>query len=163
MKLVVSVLELAPDRLLVDATGPLRPVELKATEYPGIATDLQGPFGAFLMTVPGESVVSDHVYFDHRFTHVEPAGKLGARLELDYNTLTIDGGHPLVGTALHAADIRAGGALIIAALAARGRSQITGLEYIERGYERITERLRALGATIYRESAVEVVTGTYGD
>ena len=159
----VSVLELAPDRLLVDATGTLKPVELKATEYPGIATDLQGPFGAFLMTVPGESVVSDHVYFDHRFTHVEPATKLGAKLELDYNTLTIDGGHLLTGMAVHAADIRAGGALIIAALAARGRSQVTGLEYIERGYERITERLRALGATIYRESAVEVVTGTYGD
>ncbi len=151
------------DKLFVDASGTLRPVDLAALEYPGIPTDLQGPFGAFLVTVPGESVVSDHVYFDHRFTHVAPLSDLGADLELDYNTLTIRGGRPLVGTTMQAADIRAGGALIVAALAAQGRSSIGGVEYIERGYERITERLRGLGAAIHKVSHVEVVTGTYGD
>ena len=159
----VQISEAGPDTLFVDARGPLYPVELVAVEYPGIPTDLQGPFGAFLVTVPGESVVSDHVYFDHRFTHVEPLSDLGADLDLNYNTLTIHGGKPLVGTAMQAADIRAGGALVVAALAARGRSSIGGVEYIERGYERITERLRGLGAMIHKVSSVEVVTGTYGD
>lgn len=159
----VQVLPLGENRLRIDASGPLSPVRVNATEYPGIPTDLQAPFGAFLATVEGSSTVADHVYFNHRFTHVEPLIELGAELELDHNKLTIDGGHKHVGTAMHAADIRAGGALIVAALAAEGKSVITGLAYIERGYAHITERLRGLGAKIHKESVVEVVTGTYGD
>ena len=159
----VQVLPLGENRLRVDASGSLKPVAVDATEYPGIPTDLQAPFGAFLATIPGTSTVADHVYFGHRFAHVEPLKDLGAELELDGNKLTIDGGQRHIGTAMHAADIRAGGALIVAALAAEGKSVITGLEYIERGYAQITERLRSLGAVIHRESVVEVVTGTYGD
>lgn len=159
----VTVLELAPDTLLLDASGPLSPVDVTASEYPGVPTDLQAPFGAFLATVPGTSVVTDRVYPD-RFTHVGELARTGAQLELKGRTLVIRGG-VLYGAAMHAADIRAGGALIVAALAARGASSVTGVQYIRRGYERLAERLSTLGAQI-RLGAAPVLgrgTGTYGD
>ena len=142
----VTVLETDHHTLLVDASGPLKPAEFTATPYPGIPTDLQAPFSAFLATIPGVSTVSDHVYPD-RFTHVSELAKMGAGLGLCDGTLSIEGG-ALRGAAVHAADIRAGGALLVAALAASGASRITGVEYIERGYERIGERLRALGGRV---------------
>lgn len=159
----VQILRLDDDKLLLDARETLCPVDVDATEYPGIPTDLQAPFSSFLLTVPGVSEVADHVYFEHRFTHVEPLRKLGAELGLSGNRLTIHGGQPLKGSSLHAADIRAGGALIVAALAAEGSSLVSGLEYIDRGYERIAERLFDLGANIQRDAAPAVLTGTHGD
>lgn len=159
----VRVLELEPDTLMLDASGPLGPVDVTAMEYPGIPTDLQAPFGAFLATVPGISVISDRVYPD-RFTHVGELVHMGAQVELRERTLVIRGG-VLQGAALHAADIRAGGALVIAALAARGASSVTGVGYIRRGYERLAERLGGLGAQIRLGAAPTLLsgTGTYGD
>ena len=159
----VRILELAPDTLMLDATGPLRPVDVVALEYPGVPTDLQAPFGAFLATVPGRSVVTDRVYPD-RFTHVGELARTGAHLELRERTLVVQGG-VLHGAPLHAADIRAGGALVIAALAARGHSTITGVQYVRRGYERLAERLAGLGAQIHLGAAPAgaLGTGTYGD
>ena len=159
----MQILELEPDTLLLDATGPLGPVDITAMEYPGLPTDLQAPFGAFLATVPGMSVVTDRVYPD-RFTHVAELSRMGAELELRERTLVIRGG-VMHGAALHAADIRAGGALVIAALAARGSSSITGVQYIRRGYERLAERLSALGAQMHLGAAPALSghTGTYGD
>ena len=129
----------------------------------GVPTDLQAPFGAFLATVPGRSVVTDRVYPD-RFTHVGELARTGAHLELRERTLVVQGG-VLHGAPLHAADIRAGGALVIAALAARGHSTITGVQYVRRGYERLAERLAGLGAQIHLGAAPAgaLGTGTYGD
>ena len=149
------------DSLLIDATGPLKPIDIVATEYPGLPTDLQAPFGAFLATVSGVSHVEDHVYPD-RFTHIEELAHTGADFELNDRLLTIQG-KTLHASKMHAADIRAGGALIIAALAAKGISVISGLAYIDRGYEKISERLQALGADIHRGETALVATGTYGD
>ncbi len=159
----VNILELGPNMLHLDATGPLSPVDVVALEYPGLPTDLQAPFGAYLATIPGTSVVTDRVYPD-RFTHVGELARAGARLELREHTLVIRGG-ALRGAPMHAADIRAGGALVIAALAARGHSTITGVQYIRRGYERLAERLGSLGAAIYLGDAPTTAlgTGTYGD
>ena len=159
----VRILELAPDTLLLDATGPLTPVDVTALEYPGVPTDLQAPFGAFLATVPGRSVVTDRVYPD-RFTHVGELTRTGAQLELRERTLVVKGG-VLHGAPMHAADIRAGGALVVAALAARGSSTVTGVGYIRRGYERLAERLSTLGAQIRLGAAplAATGTGTYGD
>jgi len=146
--------------LHVDATGPLKAVDVTAVEYPGVPTDLQAPFGAFLATVPGVSNIVDRVYPD-RFTHVGELSHTGARLELHDRTLIVSGGK-LHGAAMHAADIRAGGALIVAALAAEGESRITGIQFVERGYEALPERLVRLGADI-RQEAAALATGTYGD
>jgi UDP-N-acetylglucosamine 1-carboxyvinyltransferase len=155
------VFEEGDSTLTVDATHPLKPVDIVAVEYPGIATDLQAPFGAFLSTIPGTSHVEDRVYPD-RFTHIEELEHTGADFELNERVLTIRGGR-LHGAKMQAADIRAGGALIVAALAAHGTSVITGLQFIERGYENIALRLRGLGADIHRSEVALVATGTYGD
>ena len=136
-----------PDSVRIDATGDLVATDVTATEYPGIPTDLQAPFGAYLATLPGVSVVRDRVYPD-RFTHVGELQRMGASLELTDRTLVIRGGQPLRGHAVHAADIRAGGALVVAALAARGRTQVSGVEFIDRGYERLASRLASLGAAV---------------
>lgn len=143
--------------LVVDATGPLNAVDVHASEYPGIPTDLQAPFGAFIATVAGVARVTDGVYPD-RFTHTSELAHTGARLELDDRVLIIRGGS-LHGAHLHATDIRAGGALIVAALAARGNSVVTGLEFVDRGYARFAERLQGLGARIQRVSGDLLVTG----
>ena len=142
--------------LHVDAAGTLTPVDVTASEYPGLPTDLQAPFGAFLATVPGISTLQDRVYPD-RFTHVGELARTEARLELQDRTLFVQGG-TLTGAQMHAADIRAGGALVIAALAAEGESVITGVRYIERGYEGLEKRLCALGAHVVRGQAPELVT-----
>lgn len=144
----VRVVEEAKDALLIDASGELAPADVTAAEYPEIPTDLQAPFSAYLATLPGASVVRDKVYPD-RFTHVEELRRTGADVELFERTLIIRGGR-LAAAKMHAADIRAGGALVIAALSASGTSVVSGLEYIDRGYEALTERLVSLGAQATR-------------
>jgi len=96
--------------------------------------------------VHGTSLVSDRVYPD-RFTHASELARMGADVTLKDRTLIIQG-RPLTSAAVEARDIRAGGGLIIAALAAEGDSHITGLQYIERGYDDIENRLRSLGAQV---------------
>ena len=136
------------DWLRIDATGPLRPTDVEAEVFPGVPTDLQAPFTAYLATIPGMSRVRDHVYTD-RFTHVDELVRTGARMALEENELEIRGGK-LKGAAMHAADIRAGGALIVGALAAEGQSEIGGMVYVDRGYANLAERLRKLGAAVER-------------
>lgn len=137
------------DSITVDASSsPIRAVDYVATEFPGLPTDLQAPFSAFLATVPGTSRVIDRVYPD-RFTHVKELQRAGGTLTLNDRVLTISG-EKLTAAPMHAADIRAGGAVVIAGLAASGTSEITGLEYIDRGYDELTERLTALGADVTR-------------
>ncbi len=147
--------------LSVDAGGPLQPTDVTATVYPGLPTDLQAPFSAYLATVPGVSLVTDEV-FPGRLGHVPELARMGAKLELKERILVVRG-TPLRGAHLHASDIRAGGALIAAALAAEGESTISGVDYIRRGYAAIPERLRGLGADIRLVKAAELATGTYGD
>ncbi len=147
-KLTESGVKIAVDgeTLTLDARNQLRPINVTATEYPGLPTDLQAPFGACLATIEGTSTVTDCVY-SNRFTHVNELKKMGAMIDLNEQTFFVRGSK-LYGAHMHAADIRAGGALVVAALAARGRSVITGIEYIQRGYENLPERLRQLGANI---------------
>lgn len=147
----VRVLDNGPDSLKVDASGDLTAADVTSEEYPGIPTDLQAPFSAYLATLAGASVVRDRVYPD-RFTHVDDLRRAGADVEIFERTLIIRGG-PLAAARLHAADIRAGGAVVIAALAATGTSVVTGLEFIDRGYEDMAGRLSRLGAAIQREAA----------
>jgi UDP-N-acetylglucosamine 1-carboxyvinyltransferase len=144
----VRVLDAGPEALTVDASGELSPADVVSAEYPKIPTDLQAPFSAYLATLPGVSVVRDRVYPD-RFTHVDDLRRAGADMELVERTLIIRGGQ-LAPARMHAADIRAGGAVVIAALAANGTSTISGLEFIDRGYENLESRLLALGATVSR-------------
>ena len=137
--------------LSLDAAGPLHATDVLATPYPGLPTDLQAPFGAYLATLPGRAVIRDEVYPD-RFTHAVELRKMGARITLDERSLVTEGG-ALHGAEIHAADIRAGGALVVAALAAEGTSEITGIEFLDRGYEDLAPRLRGIGASVERSGA----------
>ncbi len=123
------------------------PFDVDAREYPGFPTDLQPPVTAYLATVPGVSLVRDLVYPD-RFTHVGELARLGAELHLKERVLAIHGRN-LTGARIKAFDIRGGGAMVIAALAAEGETVLEGMQHIRRGYEDLEDRLRQLGAVVY--------------
>ena len=140
----VSILE-GSDTLSLDARlTPLRPTNVTTVEYPGFPTDIQPQMSALLATVAGTSVVMDRVYQD-RLTHVVELNRMGAQIVVSEHTQVIQGGQ-LHGAPVKAADIRAGAALVVAALAAEGETTIDGMQYVNRGYERLAERLRAIGA-----------------
>lgn len=134
------------DWVRLESTAHPQPFNIEAREYPGFITDLQPPAAAYLASVHGTSLVSDRVYPD-RFTHASELARMGAEVILKERTLMIQG-RQLTGAAVEARDIRAGGGLIIAALAAEGESHIAGMQYIERGYDDIENRLRSLGAQV---------------
>ncbi len=148
LEMNVQILE-SSDSLIVDAThGDLRPTNVTALEFPGFPTDLQPQMGALLATVPGTSVVVDKIY-PERLTHVVELNRMGAQIVVAEHTQVIQGG-ALHGAPVRAADIRAGAALVVAALAADGETIIDGMQYINRGYERLAERLRGVGARAYQ-------------
>jgi len=141
--------EIGQDRIRVVAKDPLRACEVIAEPHPGFPTDMQAQMTAFLTSVPGTSRVEDHVYPD-RFRHVEELRKFGAEIDKDERGVLIRGGRPLVGAAVEATDLRASAALIIAGLAAQGITEVSGLEHLDRGYERLFEKLTNLGASTVR-------------
>ncbi len=135
------------DYVTVSSDKRFRGVTIKTWPYPGFATDMHPQFSAMLCYASGVSTISD-VIFDGRFKYVNELKKMGADISVSGYTASIMGGLPMSGAAMHATDLRAGAALVIAALAARGISEISGVEYIERGYSELDKKLRALGADI---------------
>jgi UDP-N-acetylglucosamine 1-carboxyvinyltransferase len=123
--------------------------------FPGFPTDLQPPMLTFLCTAPGSSVIEEAI-FNARFSFVNELARMGAdvRVAIENNTALVKGGTPLSGAPVEAPDIRAGAALVVAGLAAQGDTEIIGLEFIDRGYERLEEMLSALGAQVQRASGV---------
>ncbi|MBB6670581.1 UDP-N-acetylglucosamine 1-carboxyvinyltransferase [Cohnella nanjingensis] len=125
-------------------------VDVKALVYPGFATDLQSPMTSLLTQASGVSILSDYVY-SNRFKHVPELSRMGAQIRVEGRSAIIEGGR-LNAAKVRAADLRAGAALVVAALTVdEGVTEITGLEYIDRGYERLVEHLRDLGADVWRE------------
>ena len=129
--------------------GGLKPVDMKTAVYPGFATDLQAQWVALMSLADGSSMVTDTVYHD-RFSHVPELNRFGANIKVDKNTAFIRGVKELVGAPVMSTDIRASAALIIAALAANGQTEVSRVYHIDRGYERIEEKFRNLGAEISR-------------
>ena len=122
--------------------------------YPGFPTDLQPPLVACLTLARGSSTIIEHV-FKGRFHHVPELRKMGAQISVRGHRAVISGVEVLKGADVTAADLRAGAALVLAALAAKGESRIRGIHHIERGYERLPEALRSLGAVIFRDRDVK--------
>ncbi|MBZ9713257.1 UDP-N-acetylglucosamine 1-carboxyvinyltransferase [Deinococcus multiflagellatus] len=142
----VSVME-GGQTLVVDARErTLKPVNITTQSYPGFPTDLQPQMSALLATVPGTSVVQDPVYPD-RLTHVAELHRMGANITVSGYTQVIQGGQ-LHAAPVKAADLRAGAALFIAGLTCEGQTVIDGVQYLNRGYERLVERLRGVGAQV---------------
>ncbi|OQB23488.1 MAG: UDP-N-acetylglucosamine 1-carboxyvinyltransferase 2 [Firmicutes bacterium ADurb.Bin182] len=126
-----------------------RAVNIKTLPYPGFPTDLQQPMMALLCTARGNSFIVENI-FEERFNHVAELRRMGANITLNGRTAMVEGIDTLVGVPLRATDLRAGAALIIAALMAEGESTISNIRYVDRGYEYFEYKLRALGADIQR-------------
>jgi UDP-N-acetylglucosamine 1-carboxyvinyltransferase len=147
-----AIVESHDDSLRVRASSALRALTVQALPYPGFASDLQAPMAVLLTQAHGLSRVMERV-FDNRLAYVDELRKMGAHIDTpDNTTAMINGPTPLIGARVRALDIRAGAALILAGLCARGRTEIADISHIDRGYERIDERLAALGGQITREA-----------
>jgi UDP-N-acetylglucosamine 1-carboxyvinyltransferase len=124
--------------------------DISTAPFPGFPTDLQPPMMAFLTTADGDSRVEENI-FDGRMSHIAQLQRMGARIEIEGRGGVIHGEAKLRGADLEAENIRAGAALVVAAIAAEGESRIRGLEHITRGYEKLEEKLTALGAQAWLE------------
>ncbi|MGB4018690.1 MAG: UDP-N-acetylglucosamine 1-carboxyvinyltransferase [Syntrophomonadaceae bacterium] len=127
----------------------IKPVYIKTQPYPGFPTDMQAQFMAYLSLARGSSVITESV-FENRFMHVAELLRMGAKIKTEGRTAIIKGCRELTGARVRATDLRAGAALMIAGLTARGSTNIMNSEHIDRGYENIVAKLNGLGANIRR-------------
>lgn len=155
---VGAIVEEGDSWLRIRANGHLNAVELQTLPYPGFPTDVQSCFVTLLTQAAGTSFVHERV-FDDRLGYVNELRKLGARAEItDSHTALIKGPTRLRGAQVRASDLRAGAALILAGLVAEGTTEITDIYHVDRGYEQVDGKLRALGARIERVGAREPAT-----
>jgi UDP-N-acetylglucosamine 1-carboxyvinyltransferase len=142
----VTVVELE-DSVIVQRDAPLYKANIKTMPYPGFPTDMQPQISTVLCMADGVSTITEGVW-DNRFKYVDELTKMGSLIRVDGRTAIIEGVPYLTGAPIKASDLRAGAALVIAGLSARGRTVIEGVSYIERGYEKMLEKLTSLGADI---------------
>ncbi len=135
------------DSLLVSRIGPLVRANIKTMPYPGFPTDMQPQIAAALCLARGTSIITDSVW-NTRFRYTDEFKRMGAQIQVDGNLAIIEGVERLSGAQLEACDLRAGAAMLIAALAAQGISEITNVQYIERGYEDVIGKIQAVGGRI---------------
>jgi UDP-N-acetylglucosamine 1-carboxyvinyltransferase len=138
-----------PEGLHVAADGKLRPVTLSTAPYPGFATDMQAQLMALLCRAEGSSVLTETI-FENRYMHVPELNRMGARIETKGRTAIVHGVDKLTGADVMATDLRASMSLVIAGLAAEGQTQVHRLYHLDRGYERLEEKLALVGAQIER-------------
>ncbi len=132
------------DSVRVMADGALRPTQVKTLPYPGFPTDMQAQIAAALCLASGTSVVTESI-FENRFRYVSELTRMGAKIRVEGNSAIITGVPKYTGANMTASDLRAGAALVIAALAAEGVSLIDDIRYVKRGYEDFDTKVRSLG------------------
>lgn len=135
------------DCIRVGRSGPVTKVSVKTLPHPGFPTDMQPQITVLLSLARGTSIVTEGV-FDNRFRYADELSRMGANIQVDGKVAVIEGVPELKGAPVKATDLRAGAALLIAALAANGTSEIEDIHHIERGYENIVLKLQGLGADI---------------
>lgn len=138
------------DGLRVRAAKPLEAVDIKTTVFPGFPTDMQAQFMALMSVAQGTSRISETV-FENRFMHVCELQRMGADIQIDGHSAIIRGTEQLTGAPVMATDLRASASLILAALAAENTTEVSRIYHLDRGYEKIEEKLAGLGARIWRE------------
>lgn len=137
------------DSIRVISSGKINKCNIKTMPHPGFPTDMQPQIAVLLSIADGTSIINENVW-DNRFRYVEELRRLGAQISVDGKIAVIEGVDELLGAPVKATDLRAGAAMIIAGLCAKGVTEIEEIGYIERGYENIVEKLRGLGADIKR-------------
>jgi UDP-N-acetylglucosamine 1-carboxyvinyltransferase len=140
---------LGPDAVRVRAGGRLRAADISTEEYPGFPTDMQAQYMALATQAEGVSVVKENI-FENRFMHVQELVRMGADIKLDGRTATVRGPAKLSAAAVMCSDLRASASLVLAALVADGESILDRVYHMDRGYERIEEKLAGVGAQIRR-------------
>ena len=144
-----AIVEEDVDRIHVVSNGQLKAVDVKTLPFPGFPTDMQAQIMAMLVVANGRSRVTETV-FENRFMHVTELMRMGAKITTEGRSASIDGPAHLTGCQVRCTDLRAGAAMILAALVAEGQTSIVDLHHIDRGYENIVEKLRGIGAQIER-------------
>lgn len=137
------------DFIRVVGNSELISTNIKTSAYPGFPTDLQPQMTALLSIAKGTGVITENVW-ENRFQYIDELKRLGCQVTVEGKVAVIEGGAKLTGSKVNATDLRAGAALVIAALAANGRTEIGNIRFIDRGYESIEEKLASLGANIVR-------------
>ena len=138
---------ISEDSIFVEGQKDLKAINIKTSPYPGFATDLQQPITPLLLTAHGHGKIVDTIY-EKRVNHVAELAKMTGKISTASNQIVYEGPNQLQGASVKATDLRAGAALVIAGLMAQGRTEITNIEFILRGYSNIIEKLRSLGADI---------------
>jgi UDP-N-acetylglucosamine 1-carboxyvinyltransferase len=138
-----------PNGIRVSADGPLKPITLSTAPYPGFATDMQAQFMAMLCKADGASVLTETI-FENRYMHVPELARMGADITVSGRTAVVRGVDRMVGAPVMATDLRASMSLILAGLIAEGETQVSRIYHLDRGYERLEEKLQGVGADIER-------------
>jgi UDP-N-acetylglucosamine 1-carboxyvinyltransferase len=140
---------LGPDSVRVRSDGKLRAADISTEEYPGFPTDMQAQFMALATQAEGVSMIHENI-FENRFMHVQELARMGANIKVEGRTATVRGPAQLSAAAVMCSDLRASASLVLAALVADGESIVDRVYHMDRGYERIEEKLAAVGAQIHR-------------
>jgi UDP-N-acetylglucosamine 1-carboxyvinyltransferase len=135
--------------LTVKRGGRLKPVDITTLPHPGFPTDAQAQMMVLMALTPGISIITERI-FESRFMHVPELGRLGADIAIEGPNAIVKGGRPLSGAPVMASDLRASAALVIGGMVAKGATQVNRIYHLDRGYEKIDEKLRALGARVER-------------
>ena len=138
------------DCLTVISHRNLKGVNIKTMPYPGFPTDVQQPMSTLLSISKGRSIINESIY-EARLKHVDELNKMGANIKVEGRIAIIDGVKRLTGAVVHATDLRAGAAMVIAGLVAEGTTEVLNIEHIDRGYPNIENKFKLLGADIRRE------------
>jgi len=141
--------QVGPDALRVRSSGKLRAVDITTEEYPGFATDLQAQYMALMTVASGISFITETI-FENRFMHTQELARMGANIRIEGRQAIVAGRERLGGAQVIASDLRASASLVLAALVAQGETVIDRVYHMDRGYERIEQKLAAVGAQIQR-------------
>jgi UDP-N-acetylglucosamine 1-carboxyvinyltransferase len=137
------------ERVHLQVPGRLKGTNVRTSPHPGFPTDMQAQFVALMAVAEGTSVVTETI-FESRFMHVEELRRMGADIRVEGNRVVITGKERLTGAPVMASDLRASAGLIVAGLAAEGTTEVSRVYHLDRGYERLEEKFRTLGASIER-------------
>ena len=149
LKAAGCTLEVGERHVRVQRDGPIQPVDITTRPHPGFPTDMQAQLMALMALADGKSVVTETI-FENRFMHVPELSRLGADVRTDGNRAVVTGVEGLHGATVMATDLRASASLVLAGLAAQGRTEVLRLYHLDRGYEKLVEKLQALGADVAR-------------
>lgn len=142
-------IEVEQNTITLEGPKKIKAVDIKTMPYPGFPTDMQSVFATMLTVAKGTSVVVENI-FESRYKYINELKRMGAKATIEGKTAVIKGVKKLIGAEVKATDLRGGAALVLAGLVAKGKTEVTNIEYLLRGYENLDKKLNSLGAKIIK-------------